>query len=100
MLTAPTEGTFNKLTVSVNGGPNLDAMDSFPVPFTFGQFAIDNLTDQDIDDIVQVVVRRINAEHPDYTVYVDRVWSGGSHTESRSTVYTPPAPEPQPEPGA
>ncbi|MCI3279209.1 hypothetical protein [Streptomyces cylindrosporus] len=92
MLTKPDEGTFNKLTVKVNGGPNEDAMDSFPVPFVFDAFAIDNLTDQDVDEIVQVVVDRIIAEHPDYVVYVDKSWSGGTHSDPRNTVYTPPAP--------
>lgn len=96
MISQPSEGTFNKLTVTINGGPNADAIDSFPVPLTFGQFALDNLTDQDIDDIVQVVVNRINTDHPDYTVYVDRAWSGGAHSEPRNTVYTPPAPAPDP----
>lgn len=97
MLSQPSEGTFTKLTITVNGGPNADAIDSFPIPLAFGQFAIDNLTDQDIDAIVQVVVNRINADHPDYTVYVDRAWSGGAHSEPRDTVYTPPAPDPEPQ---
>lgn len=96
MLTKPDEGQFNKLTITVNGGPNEDALDSFPVPLTFAGFAIDNLTDQDIDAIVQVIVDRINADHPDYTVYVDREWSGGTHRDPRDTVYTPPAPNPGP----
>lgn len=93
MLTKPAEGQFNKLTITVNGGPNEDTLDSFPVPLTFASFAIDNLTDQDIDAIVQVIVDRINADHPDYTVYVDREWTGGTHRDPRATVYTPPAPE-------
>lgn len=97
MLTKPDEGQFNRLTLTVNGGPNLDAMDSFPVPLAFSAFAIDNLTDQDVHDIVQVIVNRINADHPDYTVYVDREWGGGIHRDERSTLYTPPAPEPEPE---
>lgn len=88
MITKPTEGTFNRLTVRVNGGPNEDAMDSFPVPFTFDGFALEGLTDQDIDDIVQVVVDRIIADHPDYTVHVTRSWSG-SHNEPQQTVYAP-----------
>lgn len=97
MLTKPDEGTFSRLTVKVNGGPNEDAMDSFPIAFAFDVFAIDNLTDQDINEIVQVIVNRVNADHPDYTVYVDRSWTGGSHNDPRDTVYTPPGPEPSPE---
>ncbi|MCL8016962.1 hypothetical protein [Streptomyces sp. AS02] len=94
MITKPTEGTFTRLVVRVNGGPNEDAMDSFPVPFTFEGFALEGLTDQDIDDMIQVVVNRIIEDHPDYTVYVTRTWSG-SRTEPQQTVY---APEPEPQP--
>jgi hypothetical protein len=95
MLNKPDEGIFNKLTVKVNAGPTEDTLDSFPIPFTFDAFAIDNLTDDDVDAIVQVVVNRIVTEHPDYTVYVDRSWTGGAHTDPRDTLYTPPA-EPTP----
>ncbi len=98
MLTKPGTAQFTRLTITVNGGPNLDAMDSFPVPLAFSAFAIDNLTDGDIDQIVQIVVDRIKASHPDYTGYADREWSGGIYRESRDTLYTPPQPEPEPEP--
>jgi hypothetical protein len=91
VLTKPAEGTFNKLTVSVNAGPTEDTLDSFPVSFSFDGFAIDNLTDQDVDGLVQVVVNRIVADHPDYTVYVDREWTGGTHGDGRDILYTPPA---------
>jgi hypothetical protein len=91
VLTKPADALFNKLTVSINGGPNDDANDLFPVPLTFAGFAIDNLTDQDIDDIVQIVVNRINTDHPDYIVYVDRAWSG-TRGEARDIVYVPPQP--------
>lgn len=95
MLTKPTEGTFNKLTVSINGGPNADAIDSFPVAFTLQAFAIDNLTDQDLHDMVQVVVNRIIADHPDYMVYINRAWTGIAN-DAQETVYTPPNFEPLP----
>ncbi|MEU7338719.1 hypothetical protein [Streptomyces sp. NPDC007074] len=97
MLTRPDDGTYSRLTVRVNGGPNQDAMDSYPVPFTFDPFAMDNLTDDDLDQIVKVVVDRVIADHPDYIVYVERAWSGGTRNEPRNTVYTPaPAPDGEP----
>ena len=89
MLTRPTEGTFNRLTVKVNAGTAPDAMDLFPVPLTFDAFSLDMLQDSDIDDIVQVIVDRINADHPDYIVTVSRAWTG-TNTEPPETVYTPP----------
>jgi hypothetical protein len=95
VLTKPTEGTFNKLTVAINGGPNADAIDSFPVSFTFSDFAIDNLTDQDINAIVQIVVNRIISDHPNYMVYVNRAWTGFT-SDPQDTVYTPPDFEPIP----
>lgn len=95
MLTKPTEGTFNKLTVRVNGGPDIDTMDSFPVPLSFDSFSIDNLTDEDLDAIIQIVVNRIRTAQPDYTVTVSRAWTG-AHNEPFETVYTPPAPDPDP----
>ncbi|MFK0288247.1 hypothetical protein ACIQVL_48420 [Streptomyces sp. NPDC090499] len=91
MLTRPTEGTFNRLTVKVNAGTNPDdSMDLFPVPLTFDSFSLDSLEDQDIDAIVQVIVNRINAVHPDYIVTVSKSWTG-TNTEPLETVYTPPA---------
>lgn len=98
MVTKPDHAQFTRLTITVNGGPNLDAMDSFPVPLAFTAFAIDNLTDDDINRIVQIVVDRIKASHPDYVVYADREWSGGIYRQGRDTLYTPPTPEPEPEP--
>jgi hypothetical protein len=38
---------------------------------------------------VQVIVDRINADHPDYIVTVSRAWTG-TNTEPLETVYTPP----------
>jgi hypothetical protein len=95
MLTRPTEGSFNRLTVKVNAGTSADSMDQFPVPLAFDSFSLDALTDQDIDDIVQVIVNRINADHPDYIVTVSKSWAG-TNTEPPETVYTPPAAPEQP----
>lgn len=92
MLTRPTEGTFNRLTVKVNAGTAPDAMDLFPVPLAFDSFSLDMLQDSDIDAIVQVIVDRINADHPDYIVTVSRSWAG-TNTQPPETVYTPPPAE-------
>lgn len=89
MLTRPTEGTFNRLTVKVNAGTSPDSMDLFPVPLAFDSFSLEVLQDEDIDAIVQVIVDRINADHPDYIVTVSRAWTG-TNTEPLETVYTPP----------
>jgi hypothetical protein len=97
MLTRPVEGTFNRLTVKVNAGTSAeDSMDLFPVPLTFDSFSLEALQDEDIDAIVQVIVNRINTEHPDYIVTVSRAWTG-TNTEPLETVYTPPPAE-QPTP--
>jgi hypothetical protein len=97
VLAKPTEGTFNRLTIKVNGGPNQDTMDSFSVPLTFDSFTIDNLTDQDLADIIQVLINRVVADHPDYTVFVTHSWTG-AYSALPDTVYTPtPEPEPAPE---
>ena len=94
MLTRPTEQTFTRLTVKVNAGTSPDSMDMFPVPITFDTFTLDAIDDSDIDAIVQVIVNRINAAHPDYIVTVSKSWTG-ANTEPLQTVYTPPAaPEP------
>jgi hypothetical protein len=82
------------MTVNINGGPNDDAADSFPITFDFPDFAIGALTDQDIDDLVQVIVKRIIADHPDYTVKMYRGWQGEIFDGS-AVLYTPPAPEPE-----
>lgn len=89
MLTKPVDALFSRLTVKVNGGPNPDAMDSFPVSLAFDSFALDALDDSDIDAIVQVIVGRIRTDQPDYTVTVARSWTG-AHNEPFETVYTPP----------
>lgn len=96
MLTRPVEGTFNRLTVKVNAGTSPDSMDLFPVPLAFDSFSLEALQDEDIDAIVQVIVARINADHPDYIVTVSRAWTG-TNTEPLETVYTPP-PVDQPTP--
>lgn len=97
MLTKPTEGLFNRLTLKINAGSSIDTMDSYPVSFTFDSFALESLEDQDIDDIAQIIVNRITTDHPDYTVTVAKSWTG-AHSEPLNTVYTPPAPDPQTEP--
>jgi hypothetical protein len=93
VLTKPTDGTFNRLTVKVNGGPDEDAMDSFPIPLTFDSFSVDNLTDDDLDAIIGIIVNRIRTVQPDYTVTVSRAWTG-ARSEPFQTVYTPPPADP------
>jgi hypothetical protein len=93
VLTPPTAANFNRVTVNINGGPNDDATDFFPIQFAFDEFGIGNLTDQDIDDLVQVIVRRVIADHPNYTLRMYRSWQGGINDGSR-VLYAPPAPEP------
>lgn len=97
MLTRPVEGTFNRLTVKVNAGTSPeDSMDLFPIPLAFDSFSLEALQDSDVDAIVQVIVNRINTDHPDYIVTVSRAWTG-TNTEPPETVYTPPPAE-QPTP--
>ncbi|MEU1159247.1 hypothetical protein ABZ369_40610, partial [Streptomyces sp. NPDC005918] len=64
MITAPTTGTFRTLTVDVVAGPpeEVDILHA-TVPFTGDMLSL--LTDQDVDDIAQLIVDRMVAAHPE-----------------------------------
>ncbi|MFF7527375.1 hypothetical protein, partial [Streptomyces pseudovenezuelae] len=91
MLTKPTEGMFNRLTLKINASSGEDSSDLFPVSLSFDPFAVDNLNDEDIDAIAAVVAARITADHPEYTVFQTRSWTG-VHNDPQQNLYTPPAP--------
>jgi len=91
MLTKPTDGTFNRLTLRINASSGEDSSDLFPVSLAFDPFAVDNLNDEDIDQIAAIVAARVTATHPEYTVFQTRSWTG-VHNDPQRNLYTPPAP--------
>lgn len=89
MITAPTTGTFRGLTVDVVAGPP-EEVDVLHATLPFSGDMMTLLTDQNLDDIVQIVVDRMVAAHPEYAVHVYRVWRG-DNSSGPDVVYESPA---------
>lgn len=87
MLTAPTTGTFRRLTVDVVAGPPAE-VDILHASIPFTGDLVSTLTDQDVDDIVQTVIDRFIAAQPTYAVHVYRRWEGDNYA-GPDVVYEP-----------
>ncbi len=89
MITAPTSGTFRTLTVDIVAGPpgEVDFLHA-TLPFTGDSPSW--LTDQDVDDMIQIVVDRLAAAQPTYEVHVYRSWEGDNNS-GPVVAYEPPS---------
>lgn len=89
MITAPGTGTFRALYVDVVAGPPQEVDNvHIAVPFTGDMVTL--LTDQDVDDITQIIVDRMVDQHPEYAVHVYRRWVGDNNA-GPDVVYEPPS---------
>jgi hypothetical protein len=88
-VTAPTTATFNNLKILVYGGPPPDGFDSANFEIVLNAQQLDLLDDSDIDAMVAILVNRISTDHPTYTVYSHREWTG-SYNTAPTTEYEAP----------
>lgn len=88
MLTPPFNGDFRTMTATVAAGPP-EEIDVLRATFPLTLQMVDFLEEADVAMILQVIVDRFKAKHPEYAVQVYRTWSG-THTAVPAIVYQPP----------
>ncbi|MEV6536717.1 hypothetical protein AB0M86_45415 [Streptomyces sp. NPDC051639] len=90
-LTRPTLSvpSASQLTLRVVCAPENYDMDGPQFTFTVADPMLDVLEDQDVDDIAAIFSGRLASVYPGYYVAVEKTWTAGAGTTSRTFTHSP-----------